>query len=152
MITKTCTTCKVTKNIHEFHSRNIGTYGKDHQCAECSRKRHRDVYKNNPAVRDRRFYYGLKRNYGVGKTEYNSMLKIQDNKCAICNKPFVSRTMTHVDHCHKTNAVRELLCSKCNNIVGVLEGNEDIIKLAHKYIEKHVSAKPKPRNKLTTLF
>lgn len=57
--------------------------------------------------------------YGLTPEQYAALLEKQDNRCAIC------RTDTpggkggwHVDHDHKTGAVRGLLCNDCNNGLG----------------------------------
>ena len=68
-----------------------------------SRRRHA----SNP---DRQRNWTLKKKYGVGLAEYNSLWKQQGGKCLICEqtKPLV------VDHDHATGAIRGLLCQKCN--------------------------------------
>ena len=50
---------------------------------------------------------------GVGDDEYEWMLAEQGGVCAICGSPPKSRRL-HVDHDHKTGAVRGLLCFRCN--------------------------------------
>lgn len=42
------------------------------------------------------------------------MLAAQDHKCAGCGKP----DPEHVDHDHKTGAVRGMLCFNCNQALG----------------------------------
>lgn len=60
----------------------------------------------------------LKRKYKIDIHEYDRMLELQNNKCAICeiefteNKSFWNRPC--VDHCHQTNKVRGILCRQCN--------------------------------------
>lgn len=56
----------------------------------------------------------LKRTYGINIKIYNSMLSDQDGKCKICKE--VKKLF--VDHCHKTNKIRGLLCIKCNTGLG----------------------------------
>jgi hypothetical protein len=61
-------------------------------------------------------------------TRYNQMLLNQNNLCAICGKPETKRDhqlqkvcTLAVDHCHKTNRVRSLLCFRCNTNLGWFE-------------------------------
>lgn len=72
--------------------------------------------------------------YGMNIGSYNNLLMSQDYKCLICfkhtselNKPLV------VDHCHKTNKVRGLLCFSCNRSIAILD-NKDLLKNAIKYL------------------
>lgn len=75
--------------------------------------------------------------YGINKEQLFMMLKNQDNKCPICKSEFVNRKNTHVDHNHTTGKVRELLCSRCNTTLGMLEENVETLKNMILYIEKH---------------
>lgn len=53
------------------------------------------------------------RQLGVDDTAYKRMLEAQGGHCALCpNRPKTRRL--HVDHDHKTGAVRGLLCHTCN--------------------------------------
>lgn len=70
--------------------------------------------------------------YGLTFERYNDMLRQQDEACALCHRKFhsivphknKSSTVT-VDHDHKTNIVRGLLCSECNVTLGHLEKKPD---------------------------
>ena len=44
---------------------------------------------------------------------YDEMLEAQDGHCALCPAVAKSRRL-HIDHDHKTLAVRGLLCFRCN--------------------------------------
>ena len=50
---------------------------------------------------------------GVTDDTYEGMLAEQGGVCAICGAPPKSRRL-HVDHDHRTGAVRGLLCFHCN--------------------------------------
>jgi len=76
----------------------------------------------------------LKRQYGITLDQYNQMLTVQDNRCAICNNPFTKRPC--VDHNHLTGKVRQLLCVKCNSVLGFSEDNILILQNAIRYLEK----------------
>jgi len=43
----------------------------------------------------------------------------------------------HVDHNHTTGIVRGILCSKCNQGIGLFMENKNILKSAIEYLEKH---------------
>jgi len=53
---------------------------------------------------------------GVTDADYERMLAAQGDGCAICGNPPRTRRL-HVDHDHKTGAVRGLLCFRCNRFL-----------------------------------
>jgi hypothetical protein len=50
---------------------------------------------------------------GFTAEDYDRLLAAQGGGCAICKAPPKTRRL-HVDHDHKTGAVRGLLCHRCN--------------------------------------
>lgn len=56
----------------------------------------------------------IEKTYGITGDDYDSLLKAQGGKCAICRARPRSKRLA-VDHDHKTGAVRGLLCSRCNH-------------------------------------
>ena len=64
------------------------------------------------------------RKFGLTLEQYERMLTQQDGRCAIC-KEIPERIC--VDHCHRTGAVRGLLCSGCNTALGLLK--EDLLRI-----------------------
>lgn len=62
----------------------------------------------------------LRRIYGIGIEEYNSLLSKQNGCCAICERPESEfKTRLAVDHNHATGEIRGLCCNHCNRrIVG----------------------------------
>lgn len=82
----------------------------------------------------------LKHKYDLSIEEYENMNKEQNGLCAICNKPQYSAppfiTKLVVDHDHKTNKVRGLLCNKCNQALGLFQDNIENLKNAVKYLQR----------------
>lgn len=79
---------------------------------------------------------------GITVEQYNEMLDKQNNTCAICQKPETcidGRTKMprrlSIDHCHKTNIVRGLLCHNCNVSIGKFEDDSVRIYRALRYIK-----------------
>ena len=74
---------------------------------------------------------------------YKRLLLEQKGRCAICVKRQTeSERRFHVDHNHKTNTTRALLCNRCNSIVGCYENNIQLknhedLKSAIKYLKNH---------------
>lgn len=71
--------------------------------------------------------------------EYMKIFDVQGGRCAICGIPNeeLSRELA-VDHCHKTQKVRGLLCSPCNGqVVVTVEHYLDRIAITQAYLEKH---------------
>ena len=57
-------------------------------------------------------------------------------KCEICNQTITESTC-HIDHCHKTNKVRGLLCNTCNKGLGLFKDNIAALSKAILYLEKN---------------
>ena len=78
----------------------------------------------------------LKRTYNISLEEYNTMLEKQDNCCAICSKNVTLLTSKlAVDHNHKTNETRGLLCINCNTALGGFKDDIIIIEKALNYLK-----------------
>lgn len=77
----------------------------------------------------------LKRTFGISVDEYDVMFDLQKGLCAICNGEDSKRLA--VDHCHKTNKVRGLLCQSCNLSIGRMGDDPDRLRRAAEYIESH---------------
>lgn len=75
--------------------------------------------------------------YGITRDDYDEMLQDQGHSCAICgiHQDNYGRRLS-VDHCHKTNKVRGLLCSACNTGIGGLKDSVQNLQNAISYLEE----------------
>lgn len=78
----------------------------------------------------------IKKLYNLPKDVYLSLVHLQNSSCALCLKPEPDHFKLHVDHCHDTNKVRGLLCGKCNQGIGLLNHNVELIRKAAIYCEE----------------
>lgn len=85
----------------------------------------------NPDVQRRRHRMAR---YGLSDERYQAMLAAQDGKCAICK---IHLECPHVDHDHRTNIVRELLCSGCNHAIGFAKENPETLESMAAYLRRH---------------
>ncbi len=79
----------------------------------------------------------LRKNYGIGATEYDAILARQGGGCAICGAgagSLVRGEHLHVDHCHDTGKVRGILCTNCNTGIGKFKDNTDRMARAIEYL------------------
>ena len=67
--------------------------------------------------------------YGLTKESYSTLV---DNGCQICGN--LKAAAYHLDHDHTTGAFRGLLCSKCNNGLGMLGDNIEGLQIALNYL------------------
>lgn len=86
--------------------------------------------KKNPDVKRNQ---KLKSLYGITLKDYNSMLKKQNDLCAICEYKSSKRLV--VDHDHITGKVRSLLCQSCNKALGCIKENTKIAFSIINYLE-----------------
>jgi hypothetical protein len=79
----------------------------------------------------------LRRVYGITRDELAAMIAAQDGKCAICHgAPNGAGDRLHIDHCHNTNKVRGLLCSRCNTAIGLLGDDPERAESAAAYLRR----------------
>lgn len=64
---------------------------------------------------------------------YEKMLNEQGGGCYLCGKEQKYQRL-HVDHCHSTGKVRRLLCNNCNNGIGKLGDNPELLIRAAEYL------------------
>jgi hypothetical protein len=93
-------------------------------------------------AKERSKEHHLQKKYGISIEDKQSMLIAQRGQCQICQVEFGNypdKTSCVIDHDHATGAVRALLCSRCNILLGhyeTLGGAEWIIK-ADSYLQLH---------------
>ena len=140
-----CPKCKGAKTSDQFYrcaDGRVSGYCKPCQCssARAWRREHhaRALAYEHKTGRGR----NLRRRYGVSEEQYADMLKLQDERCAICNasEPGHGQVNFAVDHDHITGCVRSLLCHRCNLMLGAANDSEELLSLAVKYLHRHGGA------------
>ena len=79
----------------------------------------------------------LRRRYGLSGVDYQRLLDAQDGVCAICKRPPPEGRFLGVDHDHKTDAIRGLLCDRCNLALGQFYDSLSNLSNAMIYLEEH---------------
>lgn len=100
--------------------------------------------KNPEKVRLYKRNHHRRKSYGLSPEAYNKMAQRQNNRCALCGQLETSkdfrtgkaRTLS-VDHNHKTNKIRQLLCHRCNLGLGMFKDDIDLLQKVVKYLKKH---------------
>lgn len=73
--------------------------------------------------------------------KHQELLLKQDSKCAICGRSggtgLTNGTRLHVDHDHKTNKIRGLLCGSCNVGLGHFRDRKDLLQIAINYLQEN---------------
>ena len=88
--------------------------------------------------------FHLRTRYNISPEQYEAKLISQNYYCAICGKDVVDNVRNgnpvalSVDHCHKTNTLRDLLCHQCNSGLGQFKDNIEILQKAIDYLHKHM--------------
>lgn len=166
MSQKICSGCKVSKPLSEFHRRAGQLDGLDYYCKECKRanaekylakpgkieaakaraKKWRDenpekarathdswIARNRERYRAANKFRQLRHRYGLEPEEYEALMRESGGKCQLCG----SDKRLCVDHCHKSNVVRGILCLRCNTAIERHEVVPDFPRKAAEYLEKH---------------
>ena len=121
---KRCPDCGITKSIQNFPQHKNRNDGHGAYCKTCTSIQ-RSAY-------DRRGY-DLKYRYGVEMSVIDDLVLSQEGRCAICELP----SLLVVDHDHKTNEVRQLLCHHCNMLLGFAKDDPATLEAAAAYIRRH---------------
>jgi hypothetical protein len=109
-----------------------------------ARKQIQNNWKAKVDYKEKQRRYNLKqlcKKRGITVEEYDAMLTAQNGVCAICKKrkPWGrgGSDSLCIDHCHKTNKVRALLCFGCNTAIGLAEDNPFLLDAMAEYLRKH---------------
>ncbi len=141
MGSKYCPNCKEIKPIvGGWHKQRKSKDGLQYWCIKC-RKEHN--YEERLQYQKERYYLkndqylnsSYKRKYGISLDEYKQLLEKQKNVCAICKQNCITGKRLAVDHCHETNVVRGLLCTKCNSLLGQSDSSIEKLRMAILYLE-----------------
>lgn len=140
---KRCRLCRRKIPTHcpkgHLHEEGNWYYNKrgDRHCKACrdiqtreNREKHSEkhiVYQNRAKVKK----------YGITLEEYNTLLEKQNFVCAVCKNEYPSDKQLAVDHDHKTNKVRGLLCNNCNVGIGMLNDSIETLEKAINYLKNN---------------
>jgi Recombination endonuclease VII len=109
-------------------------------------------YRNSPKGKQKaKAYYRINRDkfkqqsrktqlskYNLSPEEYDKILINQGYCCAICRiEAGEFKRRLAVDHCHKTNKNRGLLCFRCNASIGKFNDNVELLESAVKYLRRY---------------
>ena len=117
--------------------------GWSYQCGPCSSDVSKRRYET-PEGRARHYRYALQRRmaqYGLTPEQAEAIWARQGKACKICSCKLESPTAqskaskpTHVDHCHETGIVRGILCTKCNQGLGLFADDSLRLQKAIRYL------------------
>ena len=82
--------------------------------------------------------------YGINMRDVTDMYKKQEGRCAGCKREIAHpegkistmKLRPEVDHDHKTGKVRGLLCRRCNDFLGKVEDNVDVLDNLSAYVKE----------------
>lgn len=138
---KRCPKCETVKPSIEFYvTRSLrSSTGLSAYCRDCSQADARTRVKYSYLQARRK----ATQSYGITVEDYECMLQEQNGKCASCGYPETTMIRGKViplsiDHCHVTDAVRGLLCRRCNQALGILCEDPERIEALLKYTRERV--------------
>lgn len=158
-----CNRCGFVKPVEKFFMDKKTKHGKAHSCRACMRKKD---YPSNREINELLKDFGKHRCIRCGKIQplseqdlsikrcckfcssikraaYNFKISEEDAElllnttiCAICCRQ-INGKAKHIDHDHTTGKIRSVLCSTCNQGLGMFRDDIDIMTRAIKYLKDH---------------
>lgn len=129
---------QMQKAYYEAHKETYAANRKRWSEANPERERewHVQHHAKNPRLRPN---LALKKKYGITLEDYERMEEAQGKRCFICSRdtPGGYGERFHVDHDHKTNKIRKLLCHYCNVSLGGFQDSPRLLRLAIAYLLAH---------------
>jgi len=123
--TKICTKCKQVKPLYEFSVSSTGRKFSKSECIECTKERSKESHILNK--------------FNITLETYDKMLKKQNGKCKICGSKETgckSKGRFYIDHDHKTDKIRGLLCNHCNHMLGHAKDDIETLAKAITYLSR----------------
>lgn len=158
-----CSKCHVPKHRWDFGRQKGRKEGLRSQCKVCARQTRQNYVEkfpervlasktrhaqNNHArirelarARDRANPDKVKarnlRKRGLSVSEFNGLLEKQSGLCAICRSDTPrAKGRFRVDHDHRTQEIRGLLCHPCNVALGLMRDDVDVLLRAALYLKR----------------
>jgi len=134
-----------------FSKDKYNSDGLNKRCRSCVSEYSKKYYRKNYAakIKDKKKQYKQQnaekiitanrfRIYGITQREFDNILSSQNGACKICKIKLTlsgtSVTRACIDHCHKTNIVRGILCQQCNKGIGHFNDNPELMKAGADYL------------------
>jgi hypothetical protein len=135
---KACIVCHQVKSMDDFYISKLknGRVQLRNQCKICFNEITHEKHRSNPNYKKRKRNRDLKLKYGIDLEIYQNMKDSQNNLCAICESPEERREL-NVDHCHSSGKVRQLLCNRCNLLLGRTGDNINLFERCIVYLKTH---------------
>lgn len=132
-----CYRCREFQSFESFSRCRTEPTGRQRICKLCTADRRRETEGLKAQERAKRFA----RRYDISVEQYDKMFDAQGGRCAICLKTPEGEPygVLSVDHDHTTNAVRGLLCRRCNLALGKMEDDPTRLMAAAAYLIQHTS-------------
>lgn len=125
---KVCNHCCIELPLDAFNKNVRRNDGHQRTCRDCEKAYYRS-YTSHKIV---------ERTYGVTQAEYSDLLLCQDGRCAICGRTAEDAACRGnrlaIDHDHVTGAVRGLLCTMCNALLGMARDDTAVLGAAIDYL------------------
>lgn len=113
---KRCSKCKEEKELGAFARKRT-------ECRVCTLPKNKELERS----------YRLRNKFGITPEQYDTLVAIQQSGCAICGGIDSNKALA-VDHCHTTGKVRGLLCSRCNQGLGMFKDSPALLEKAKVYV------------------
>lgn len=122
--TKICRRCQEQKSIFEFEKNQKTIRGKVSRRGECRDCR---SWKKPMSPKDREKFEKIYPPPPIGKPFH----------CPICNRTIIRQYKNDVvlDHLHNTGKIRGWICRMCNNSMGMMEDDVNILERAIKWLK-----------------
>lgn len=144
---KVCRECGEPKSRTSDFYQRTDSAGPKNVCKDCYATQATPYQQLPPERKARRLEYAreyrLATKYGLTVEQYEAMLEAQEGVCAICEQPETKTSrasrvhLLAVDHDHATGAVRSLLCNRCNQVLGLMLDDPDLLRAAAHYVVQH---------------
>ncbi len=149
-LSKPCSLCGIEKPATEFYANAKNSTGLSSWCKPCTAIK-QAAYMATPegrakgSARTRKSERRRKLlRHGVPLERVPVLIAEAENgQCHACGKrpseldiPNPSAARLHVDHDHKTNRYRGLLCQKCNSALGLVDDNVEVLMALAAYLLK----------------
>jgi hypothetical protein len=94
-------------------------------------------YRKTEKYREMKWRAGIRRFHGWTAERFEQVLATQGGCCAICRTDQPGgKKRWYIDHDHKTDEVRGLLCHRCNSMLGFSLDNPETLVQGAEYLRK----------------